>query len=129
MKKSEIFDVVITKVAEVCEVSVERIISPSRVQSVVEARVLLVQYLRRIGLSNDNIAEILMRRKAGDPTMEISDNELKQKAKTIDSIFNSYSMRCLQSYSFCLMSQELAKFCRDEYGERHEIWMKKIPSK
>ena len=129
MKKSEIFDIVIAKVSEVCEVSADSIVNNSKTQSVVEARVLLVQYLRRIGLSNDNIAEILMRKRAGDPTLDISYDELKKKAKAIDCIFNSYSSRCLQSYSFCLMSQELAAFCRDKYGERHEIWMKNLPSK
>lgn len=68
MKKSEIFDRLLDKVCEVCEVRLGNIINGSKLQAVVDARMLAVQYLRRIGLTNDDIALIVMRKAKGDMT-------------------------------------------------------------
>ena len=85
------FDIILNKVCEVCEVAESSVIGGSRMQSVVDARVLCVQYLRRIGLSNDDISLIVLRNTSGDPTQD----EIKKKSKSIDKMFKSYSDRCL----------------------------------
>lgn len=124
MKKSEIFNILLDKVAEVCEVYKEHIISGVKLQAVVDARILMVQYLRRIGLSNDDIALVYYKFNNISPTLE----EIKCKAKNIDRLYNSYQDRCLQSYSFCLMSKEIAQYCRDEYQTHYfEPTMKQLP--
>lgn len=126
MKKSEIFNLLLDKVADVCEVKRESIISGIKLQAVVDARILLVQYLRRIGLSSDDIALVSLKLQGKEPN---DIKEIKQKAKTVDRLFNAYSSRCLQSYSFCLMSQDISKWCRGEYQtiyiEHHD--MKQLP--
>ena len=127
MKKSEIFDRIIAKVAEVCEVREEMIINDRKLQAVVDARILTVQYLRRIGLSSDDIALIVLRRRVGDPSACPPLEEIKRKAKAIDKIFNSYSMRCLESYAFGLMSVEIRDFCRQEYRQLYLSGMKERP--
>lgn len=127
MKKSEIFDLVVAKVSEVCEVHTESIIQGVKAQAVVDARVLAVQYLRRIGLSSDDIALILLRKKnlGEQPTLA----DIKKKAKAIDKMFDSYSRRCLDSYAFCLMSSEVRDYCRERYKEHYLAWMKAFPTK
>lgn len=127
MKKSEIFDLVLGKVCEVAEVRTDSVLSPCRLQAVVDARVLAVQYLRRIGLTNDDIALIVLRKRAGDMTLCPPMDEIKAKAKGIDKMFSSYSERCLQSYAFCLMSVEIKRFCRETYGELYLQGMKELP--
>lgn len=125
MKKSEIFDKLLDKVSEVCEVNKESIINGSKLQAVVDARILAVQYLRRIGLSSDDISLIFIRRMNGnEPTLQ----EIKKKAKSVDKMFNSYSSRCLESYVFCLMSKDIKVFCREQYKEMYLSWMKDLPS-
>ena len=81
MKKSEIFDILVNKVCDVCEVRIDTLIKGSKLQSVVDARVLSVQYLRRIGLTNDDIALIVMRKIKGDMTWCPPIQEVKAKAK------------------------------------------------
>lgn len=122
MKRSEIFDTVIGKVAEVCEVNVDDIISGSKIQSVVDARVITVQYLRRAGLSNDDIAEIVLKKLGITPTVDA----VKRKAKGVDKMFCSYSNRCLQSFAFCLMSKDIKAFCRETYKDMYIHGMKEL---
>lgn len=129
MKKSEIFYTLLDKVSEVCEVRSEMILKGSRLQAVVDARILVVQYLRRIGLSSDDIALIVLRHNQGDDKFCPPIPELKKKAKSIDKMFNSYSARCLDSYAFCLMSADIKIFCRDKYQEHYLSWMKELPTK
>ena len=129
MKKSEIFDTLLSEVCDVCEVPEELVINGSRIQSVVDARILMVQYARRIGLSNDEIALIVMRKSSGNPMLCPSESEIKTKAKGIDKIFRSYSDRCLQSYAFCLMSADIKKVCRDKYEDIYLVGMKPLPPK
>ena len=126
MKKSEVFDEMLEKVCEVCEVTAEHILNDSRIPAVVDARILLVQYLERAGLSNDDVALIVLKKTNGGdyrPTL----NEIRNKAKSVNKMFNSYSRRCLQSYIFCLMSKELKEYFRARYEEESADGMKELP--
>lgn len=127
MKKSEMFGILLDEVCKVCEVRRRSIIEGSKLQAVVDARVLAVQYLRRIGLSSDDIALIVLRELKGDedycPTLQ----DIKNKAKAIDRMFCSYSQRCLESYAFCLMSRDVKEFCHSQYRDLYLSWMKELP--
>ena len=127
MRPSEIFNTLLDKVSEVCEIKRESILNGSRIQAVVDARVLLVQYLRRIGLNDDDIALQFMRAKAGDNKLCPPIDEVKKKAKSIAKTFSLYSERCLQSYAFCLESIEIKAFCRDTYKGLYGYGMKELP--
>ena len=129
MKKSEIFDRLLAKVCDVCEVRLDTIINGFKLQAVVDARVLSVQYLRRIGLTNDDIALIVMRKIKGDMTWCPPIQEVKKKSKGIQKMFDSYSRRCLESYAFCIMSSEIKDFCREQYKDMYLSWMKQLPTK
>lgn len=128
MKKSEIFATLVDKVCEVCEVDRAGVIKGARSQSFVVARVLAVQYLRRIGLSCDDIALLIIREAKGDPNYVPPTHKLKIKSRSVDKIFNSYSSRCLESYAFCLMSREIKEYCHEQYKELYLSWMKDLPS-
>ena len=119
------FDTLIDKVCEVCEVEKEDIIRGSKVQDVVAARVLTVQYLRRIGFTNDDIAKIVLVRLNG---MKPSDADIKRKAKGVAKMFASYSEYCLQSYKFCLMSRDIKLFCHETYKDLYLYGMKELPN-
>ena len=56
MKKSEIFDTITRKVAEICEVDFKDLTSGVTGRDVVDARILCVQFLWRIGFSNEEYA-------------------------------------------------------------------------
>lgn len=56
MKPSEIFDTLVNRVCEEFEIRYESVLNDAKIQTVVEARILCVYFLRRIGFSNDNIA-------------------------------------------------------------------------
>lgn len=130
MKPSEIFNILADKVSEVCEVRKEEIINGSKVQSVVNARVLLVQYLRRVGLSNDDIARIVLTILNKDKDGYYpSDDDVKRKAKGVDKMFSCYSQHCLESYAFCLMSKEIKEFCHETYKDLYIYGMKELPTK
>lgn len=115
MKKSELFDTLMNKVCEVCEVCSTDIIRGCRSQNVVDARMLLVQYLRKGGLSNDDIARIFIRKVTGDtaPPMDV----VKRKAKNIDRLYNEYMYRNNESHIFSLMSDDINSFCREFYNQ------------
>ena len=117
MTKTEMFDAILDEVCQVCEVKKECILDGTRIQSVVDARILSIQYIRRLGLSNDDIALIVMREVAGDATLCPDMKTLKQKAKGIDKAFKNYSDRCLQSKAFRLMSYEINQFCNERFSE------------
>jgi Mg2+ and Co2+ transporter CorA len=117
MKKSEIFDLVIDKVCEVCEVDRERVLGCCKLQSVCDARVLAVQYLRRAGLSNDDIALSVLRRTGKEHT---SLDSVKRKAKGVAKMFSSYSERCLQSFAFCSMSADIKEYFRELQADSYE---------
>lgn len=121
MKKSEIFDAILDKVCEVCDIEKELVLDGSRFQTVVEARCLAVQYMRRAGLSNDEIALIVLKWEMKDSRYKPSVPDLKKKAKAIDTMFKSYSDRCIQSYAFRLMSKEISDWCLMRYKEEMEL--------
>lgn len=129
MKKIELFDTVLNRVCEVCMVRPQDVIEGRKFEAVVDARLLAVQYLRRIGLSNDDIALIILKKKHDDMGYYPSDSEWKSKSKAIAKMFNSYSERCMQSYSFCLISKGVKDFCTDLYSERYVHGMKNPPTK
>lgn len=129
MKKSEMFDLLADKVSEVCQVRLDTIINGCKIQSVVDARMLLVQYLRRAGLSSDDIALIILRKIQGDDTYCPPLDVLKNKAKGIDRIFSQYSSRCLQSYMFGLMSIEIRNYFHDTYNDFYQVGMKELQLK
>lgn len=129
MKKSEMYNLVMDKVCEICEVRRDTVINGRKMQAVVDARILIVQYLKRIGLSSDDIALMVLRELAGDPSLCPPLSELKKKAKAVDKMFNFYSSRCLESYSFCLMSVDIKGWCRDRYKEYYIYGMKELPPK
>ena len=81
MKKSEIYSEIIDKVCDICEVRRESMINGVRFESVVDARVLAIQAMRRVGLTNEDIALYFHREKQGDNLAVLSRTELKSKAK------------------------------------------------
>lgn len=115
MKKSELFLIILDKVAEVCEVRKEDILSGTKVQAVVDARILAIQYMRRMGLSSDDIAVVMLRMNSQEPGCAPTIKEIKAKAKSIDKTFNLYSSRCLDSKAFQMMSIEIRDFCRETF--------------
>lgn len=108
MKNSELFDLVVTKVSEVCEIPADAVFLGAKLQAFVDARILAFQYMRRNGLSNDDIAIILLRRASGNPDYFPEVHEIKQKAKSVDRTFKCYSERCLQDKSFRAHSYDLS---------------------
>lgn len=117
MKKSEMFDVILRKVCEECEVREESIINGTKMQSVVDARMLVVQYARRIGLSNDEIALIVLRKLAGTNDYFPEPSEIKSKSKGVDQLFKGYSDRCLQSRAFVLQSIDINTYVQGTFFE------------
>lgn len=115
MKKSEMHDVVLNKVCELCEVDPNDVVNFCKMQSCVDARLLCVQYLRRLGLTNDEIAIINLRKVKGDMSYKPSQDEVKSKARSIEKMFSSYSTRCLQARHFVLMSTDIKKFCEEKF--------------
>ena len=108
MKKSDIFNLVLDKVVEVCEVRRESILNRLKVNSVVDARILLAYILRRLGLTNDDIALVILRTTLGR-TPEF--DEIKIKAKNVNKLFMMYSDR-YQSFAFKQMARELCEFAK-----------------
>lgn len=86
MKKSELFTAILDEVAEVCELRKEAILAGSKLQSVVDARILAVQYMRRHGLSSDDIPNL--------PDMELPSpsafDQVKQGASSIVGWLSSH---------------------------------------
>ena len=113
MKKTEIFDLILSVVSDECEVRTEIILDGNEHRpAVVDARMLLVQYLRRVGLENEDIALIIFRKRG----VEFPESrELKSRAKSISRMFRSYNDRCMQSKTFCSMSADIAKFVKENF--------------
>lgn len=122
MNKLELFSTIIDEVCCECLVNRADVINNVKLQSVVDARVLCVQYMRRIGLSNDDIAQLALHEQYNEaPTAE----QIKQKARSIDKMFKSYSDRCLQSDAFCIFSQDIAVFIERLREESRKTMMYK----
>lgn len=110
MRKSEIFDTITRQVAEICEVDYAELANGSKGHDVVDARILCVQYLWRIGFSNEEIALFVLTRNRGVAGLTTSSPEVRNKAKHINKLLNSYNQRCKDSYAFQLLSIEVRKF-------------------
>lgn len=128
MKPSEIFDILLNKVCEECEVSLNDVINDVKVQSVVEARILAVYFLHRIGFSNDDIAVVVLRKKRGDMSYLPSMEEIKHKAKSVDKMWRAYCDKhdnptC---WKFNLAEKDIRKFCHDTYKELFMDGMKSL---
>lgn len=106
---------ILEQVCDLCEVDVEGVLSGCKQQSYVDARMLCVQYTRRLGLTCDEIAVIVIRMLKDDPTYMPSSEEIRGKSRGVEKMFNGYSTRCLQSRAFVLMSISLKKFCDEHF--------------
>lgn len=115
MKKSEMFNTILDQVCDLCEVDREGVITGCKQQSYVDARLLCVQYLRRLGLTSDEIATVVLRLLKGDMGYHPTQEEIRSKSRGVEKMFNSYSTRCLQSRAFVLMSTSLKKFCDENF--------------
>lgn len=104
-------------VCQICEVRRELVVGDRKLQAVFDARLLAVQYLRRLGMSNDDIALLVLREQAGDPAYMPLITDIRKKARSVARMFNSYSERCLQSHVFCLASREVQDYCRAHYKD------------
>lgn len=117
MRKTEIIRLIREKATEICDTTTERVVGGTHGNSEVEARILTIQYARRQGISNEDIALAWLRDSAGDQSLYPSKEALRNKAKTIRCLFNSYSEHCLQSKAFRYLSQEMKKFCEETFKE------------
>ena len=115
MKKSELFDRIIDKVCEVCEVRRATMMSQSKIQAIVDARILGVQYLRRTGMSFEEIALYVMRESAGDSELCPPISEVRKKAKGMRRLFGSYTFRCYESKMFQMLSRAILTDLKDLY--------------
>lgn len=110
MKKSEIFDAIQTKVVEICEIDFDEFTGGIKGHDVVDARILCVQYLWRVGLSNEEIALFVLTRNRGMAGLTTSSPEVKSKAKHINKLLNSYNQRCKDAFTFRRLSTRLSEF-------------------
>lgn len=121
MKPTECFDILADKVSEICEVRKEDIINCCKSQNAINGRVLLVQYLRRLGFSNQDIARIVLIKSKKFLNITPSEKDIKKKAKCVNSIFSSYSQYCLDSKLFVSMSRDVHSFCQNLEKEMLEM--------
>lgn len=117
MKKSEIYSEIIDKVCDICEVRRESMINGVRFESVVDARVLAIQAMRRVGLTNEDIALYFHREKQGDNLAVLSRTELKSKARGIQKSYVSYTQRCdTRGIAFCQLSIDVMWWLHKRFG-------------
>lgn len=109
------FNTILAQVCELCEVDEETLMSGCKQQSYVDARMLCVQYVRRLGMTSDEIATIVIRKLKGDMTYKPTPEEIRSKSRGIEKMFNTYPTRCLQSRAFVLMSTAMKKFCDERF--------------
>ena len=117
MKKSEIYSEIIDKVCDICEVRRESMINGVRFESVVDARVLAIQAMRRVGLTNEHIALYFHREKQGANLAVLSRTELKSKARGIQKSYVSYTQRCdTRGIAFCQLSIDVMWWLHKRFG-------------
>ena len=93
MNKSEIYDTVVNEVCEVCQIRRESLISTLRMQDVVDARAMMVRFLRGAGMTFEAIALHIIREQEGDMDACPPKDDLKRKAKTYRKLYYGYSFR------------------------------------
>lgn len=126
MKKSEIFDAIMSIVTDVCEVTEAEILNTfKRTQDIVDARVFVVYYCRQAGLSSYEIARIVASRINADA----EEQYVQYKAKGVDRMYYSYLDRRHESIAFCLQDDDIYNAIKDRYSELFKSGMKKFPSR
>lgn len=115
MKKSEVYSDVVDIVCGICEIRRSTLISGSRMQAVVDARILCVQYLRRVGMNFEEIALYMMREHDNDSSECPPLSELRKKSKGLRKMFCNYSLRCLDSRMFQILSVEIQRAIKEKY--------------
>ena len=110
MKKSEVFDAIQRKVVEICEIDFNEFTSGVKGHDVVDARIITVQYLWRVGFSNEGIALFVLTRNRGMTGLTTSSPEVKSKAKHINKLLNSYNQRCKDAFTFRRLSTQMSEF-------------------
>lgn len=98
MKKSEYFNIIMDAVCEECEIRRDSVIKGTRLQSVVDARILCIQAMRRVGLTNEDIALCVHRERTGDTDACLDVSELKSRARGLQKSFVAYTERCDESH-------------------------------
>lgn len=119
MRKSDMFDAVLTKVCEVCEVLPEEVLNCCKRPNVVDARVLTVQYTKRLGLTSKEIAAIVLKKLNFDTNYHPPLEDIDRKARGVDKMFGSYTNRCFNSKAFRLMSMEIKEFVNQQYYDEY----------
>lgn len=110
MKKSEIFDAIQRKVVEICEIDFDEFTGGVKGHDVVDARIICVQYLWRVGFSNEEIALFVLSRNRGITGLTTSSPEVKSKAKHINKLLNSYNQRCKDAFTFRKLATKMSQF-------------------
>lgn len=110
MKKSEIFDAIQREVVEICEIDFDEFTSGVKGHDVVDARIICVQFLWRVGFSNEEIALFVLSRNRGMTGLTTSSPEVKSKAKHINKLLNSYNQRCKDAFTFRKLATKMNKF-------------------
>lgn len=113
MKKSEVFDIIIDKVSDICEVDCNSIINCDKIQSVVDARILVVHYLRKLGFTNDDVALCVLRKLNGDNNYLPSTDIIRKKAKGVAKMFYAFPARWDGSKMFQHYTIMCCKFFND----------------
>lgn len=110
MKKSEVFDIILDKVSDICEVNSDAIINCDKLQSVVDARILVVHYLRKLGFSNDDVALCVLRKLKGDNHYFPPTDIIRSKAKGVSKMFYAFPIRWETSKMFQHCTIQCCKF-------------------
>ncbi len=129
MIKTELFGTLLKEVCRICKVREQDLMNYCKLQSVVDARVILVYYLRRAGFCNEDIATMFLC--YGQDQNYIPDNkEIARKAKGIDKMWYAFQDKLSQSYLFGIMAREVKEFCISTYGGNlYQLGMKQLPIK
>lgn len=117
MVKSDIFWEIAHKVADVCQINIDDMMSDLKEQKLVEARILTVQYAIRVGFTPAQIAEIVLAYQ-GVPS---STEELRKKARMVSNVNRAYVSKCQQSNLFCILSKEVKAWVKENYGVGMDI--------
>ena len=101
----------LNKAAELCECPVSWILEDSKINAAIDAKYLVVQYMRRLGYSNDDVALAVCLARGKEP----EPNEIRAKAKYVCKIFRDYSERCNNNRQFVSVSEQMSEFCHEAF--------------
>lgn len=129
MIKTQLFEMLLREVCRICKVREQDLMNYCKLQSVVDARVILVYYLRRAGFCNEDIATMFLCYGKEDNYIPEA-KEIVSKAKGIDKMWYAFQDKLSQSYLFGIMATEVKEFCISTYGGNlYQIGMKNFRSK